>query len=46
MHRFSTGGFIMEMGVFWVCNMCTRPAFLLPQPPHHLKNHVPMLKLC
>ena len=36
--QVSTVGFRMDTSVFWASNMFIRPAFLLPQPPHHLKN--------
>ena len=36
--QVSTVGFKMDTSVFWASNMFIRPAFLLPQPPHHLKN--------
>ena len=36
--QVSTGGFVMDTSVFWASNMSMRPDFLLPQPPHHLKN--------
>ena len=36
--QVSTVGFKMDTSVFWASNMFIRPDFLLPQPPHHLKN--------
>ena len=37
-YQVSTVGFKMDTSVFWASNMFIRPDFLLPQPPHHLKN--------
>jgi hypothetical protein len=36
--QVSTFGFKMDTSVFWASNMFIRPAFLLPQPPHHQKH--------